>query len=99
MTKQKPNSSLKSADMQGEGNYKAAKEYDDATSNFVKAGKVGAAVREAKPKNNEEKREMTDLLDSDNVRCWKPKKKAALAPKRVSKYIFRNPTPEQITLI
>lgn len=60
MSKQKPNSNLKSADMQGEGNYKAAKEYDDATTNYVKAGKVGAAVREAKPKNIEEEREMLE---------------------------------------
>jgi len=41
-------------DMQGEGNYTAAKQYDDATANFVKAGKVEEAAKAAKPKNAED---------------------------------------------
>ena len=73
MSKQKPQSSQKNADMQGEGNYTAAKEYDDATSNFVKAGKVGAAVREAKPKNIEEEREMVDAEAKGRSRAKTPK--------------------------
>lgn len=58
MSKQQPKS--KSKDMQGEGNYTAAKEYDDATTNFVKSGKVDQAAEAAKPKNAQEQQEMID---------------------------------------
>lgn len=50
----------KPKDMQGEGNYTAAKEYDDATTNFVKSGKVDQAAKAAKPKNAQEEQEMID---------------------------------------
>lgn len=42
----------------GEGNYKASREYKEATEKFVKSGKVDDAAREAKPKSAEEEREM-----------------------------------------
>lgn len=60
MTKQNLTSKPNNKAMQGEGNYTAAKEYDDATTNFVKSGKVGQAVKEAKPKNAQEQKEMLE---------------------------------------
>lgn len=44
--------------VQGEGNYEAAKEYDDAQRKFVESGKVDAAARAAKPKSAAEAEEM-----------------------------------------
>jgi hypothetical protein len=44
----------------GEGNYKAAREYDEATKEFVESGKVDAAARKAKPKNQQEAAELSD---------------------------------------
>ena len=44
--------------VQGEGNYKAAKEYDEAQRKFVKSDKVEAAARDAKPKSKAEAEEM-----------------------------------------
>ena len=48
----------KDNNVQGEGNYDAAKEYDDAQRKFVQSGKVDAAARAAKPKSPEEEAEM-----------------------------------------
>jgi hypothetical protein len=42
--------------IQGEGDYEAAKEYNEAQRKFVKSGKVGAAARNAKPKSEAEER-------------------------------------------
>jgi len=42
----------------GEGNYKAAREFDKAESDFVAAGKVEAAARDAAPKSDSEAREL-----------------------------------------
>ncbi|MEO8346233.1 MAG: hypothetical protein ABI607_11110 [Betaproteobacteria bacterium] len=44
--------------VQGEGNYEAAKEYNDATRKFVKSGRVEAAAQEAAPKTRAEAAEM-----------------------------------------
>jgi hypothetical protein len=44
--------------VQGEGNYKAAEEYDEAQRKFVQSGKVDSAARDAKPKTKEEAEEM-----------------------------------------
>jgi hypothetical protein len=44
----------------GEGNYKASKDYNDATKKFVESGKVDAAAEKAKPKDQQEAREMQD---------------------------------------
>jgi hypothetical protein len=44
--------------VQGEGNYDAAKEYDEAQRKFVKSGKVESAARDAKPKTEAEAEEM-----------------------------------------
>jgi hypothetical protein len=42
----------------GEGNYKASREYNQATAEFVKSGRVDEAARKAKPSNPEEAREL-----------------------------------------
>jgi hypothetical protein len=44
----------------GEGNYKASKDYNDATKKFVESGKVDAAAEKAKPKDQQEARELED---------------------------------------
>jgi hypothetical protein len=44
--------------VQGEGNYEAAQEYNKAQRKFVNSGKVDAAVRKAKPKSEAEAQEM-----------------------------------------
>lgn len=46
--------------LQGEGSYTAAKEYDEATREFIKSGKVKEAAENATPKTPEEEREMLD---------------------------------------
>jgi hypothetical protein len=42
----------------GEGNYKAAREYDEAAKAFAHSGKVAAAAAAAQPKNAKEAAEM-----------------------------------------
>jgi len=42
----------------GEGNYKAAKEYDDATRRFAKSGKVEGAAKAARPGSSKEAEDM-----------------------------------------
>jgi hypothetical protein len=44
----------------GEGNYKATKQYNEATKKFVESGKVEDAARDAEPRNQQEAREMKD---------------------------------------
>lgn len=44
----------------GEGNYKATKQYDDATRDFVRSGKVGEAAKRAAPKDDQQAKEMAE---------------------------------------
>ncbi len=44
--------------LQGEGNYTAARAFNDAERKFVESGKVDAAARAAAPKTDAEQREM-----------------------------------------
>ena len=46
--------------IQGEGNYDAAREYDDAQRAFVESGKVEQAAQEAAPKSPDEERDMAE---------------------------------------
>jgi hypothetical protein len=48
----------KSKDLQGEGNYDAAKAFDDAQKKFVDQGKAEQAARDAAPKNDKEQEEL-----------------------------------------
>lgn len=79
MSKQKTSPANRQSEMQGEGNYTAAKKYDDATSNFVKSGKVDKAARDAKPKNAQEEREMLEAEEKGRSR-GKPEKKEIHIP-------------------
>ena len=42
----------------GEGNYKASRQYNDATRQFVKSGRVEEAAENAKPRGPKEQEEM-----------------------------------------
>lgn len=42
----------------GEGNYVAARQYDDATKKFVESGKVDQAARDAEPTSEAEAEEL-----------------------------------------
>ena len=44
--------------VQGEGNYDAAREFDDAERRFVESGKLEEGIRNARPKSETERREM-----------------------------------------
>jgi len=46
--------------VQGEGNYEAAREYDEAQHKFVESGRVDAAARAAAPRSPEEERAMQE---------------------------------------
>ena len=45
--------------VQGDGDYDAARNYDEATRDFVKSGKVEQAARDAAPANAAEAAELT----------------------------------------
>lgn len=76
-------------EMQGEGNYTAAKEYDEATQNFVKSGKVEKAARDAKPKNTNEEREMLEAEEKGRAR-GKPERRESRIPNSGSGNTPRN---------
>jgi|SoiMethySBSTD1v2_1073268.scaffolds.fasta_scaffold2629183_1 hypothetical protein len=59
----------KSNQVQGEGNYKAAEEYDKAQRKFVKSGKVDAAARDAKPKSKADAEEMQRAEEAGRSRA------------------------------
>ena len=42
----------------GEGNYKASREYNEATKKFVESGRVDKAARDAAPRSPQEAQEM-----------------------------------------
>ena len=44
--------------LQGEGNYDAAREYNERTKRFVKSGRVEDAARDAEPETQEEAAEL-----------------------------------------
>ena len=48
----------------GEGNYKASKQYNDATKDFVQSGKVDDAARKAEPRNQQEAQEMREAEEA-----------------------------------
>lgn len=49
---------MKRSEIQGEGNYEAARQFDEAERKFVKSGKVGEAARRAAPKSAKEEAEL-----------------------------------------
>ena len=44
----------------GEGNYEATRQYNEATKKFVESGKVEEAAEKAKPRNQQEAKEIQD---------------------------------------
>ncbi len=63
-------------ELQGEGNYTAAQEYDEATREFIKAGKVKGAAENAAPKNAQEEREMLEAEEKGRAHA-----KSGIKPK------------------
>jgi len=60
MSQQQPSQQPpKDAELQGEGNYDAARRYDKATTDFVKSGKVDEAAQAARPKDEQEAQELS----------------------------------------
>jgi hypothetical protein len=57
--------------VQGEGDYKAAREFDEAERNFVASGKVPAAARAAAPISEAEQREMLEAEEAGKRRARK----------------------------
>ena len=53
----------------GEGNYKASREYNDATKKFVDSGKVDDAAQKAKPKNEQEAKELRQAEEAGKSRA------------------------------
>ena len=48
----------KNPDLQGEGNYDAARRYDKSASDFAKSGQVQQAAQNAKPQSTEEAQDL-----------------------------------------
>jgi hypothetical protein len=48
----------RSDELQGEGNYEAARRYNEATREHARSGNVEREAREAKPKNADEARDL-----------------------------------------
>ena len=68
----------------GEGNYKAAKEFDDAEKAFVESGRVDEAARNAAPKSKAEAEELEKAEALARSRS-KGEDAALLSPKDKSK--------------
>ena len=52
----------------GEGNYKAAKDYDDATRDFVRSGRVEGAAKDAAPRTGQEARDLAEAEAQGRMR-------------------------------
>jgi hypothetical protein len=59
----------KEDNVHGEGNYKAAKEFDAAEAEFVKSGRVDKAARDAAPKSAAEEAELARAEQSARERA------------------------------
>jgi hypothetical protein len=55
--------------VKGEGNYKAAREFDEAERKFVHSEKLDQAIRNVAPKSEAEKREMEDAEERSRQRA------------------------------
>ena len=53
----------------GEGNYKATQDYNDRTKNFIDSGKVDEAAEKAKPRNQQEARDMERAEEAGKSRA------------------------------
>ena len=50
--------------VQGEGDYEAARRYDKSARDFAQSGKAEAAARKAKPRSD---REAADMQDAESI--------------------------------
>ena len=57
--------------IQGEGNYEAARAFDEAERKFVESGKVPEAARAAAPKSEEEQQELLAAEEAGKRRAKK----------------------------
>ena len=57
--------------VQGEGNYEAAREFNEAERKFVVSGKVAAAARAAAPKSEAERQAMLAAEEEGKLRAKK----------------------------
>ncbi len=57
---QEPSGDRKTPDIQGEGNYDAARRYDQSAEKFARSGQVEQAARDAAPKSQQESRALAD---------------------------------------
>jgi hypothetical protein len=48
----------------GEGNYKATKDYNERTKDFIDSGKVDEAAANSRPKSDQEAREMREAEEA-----------------------------------
>lgn len=48
----------------GEGNYKATRDYNERTKDFIESGKVDEAAERSKPKNEKEARDMREAEEA-----------------------------------
>jgi hypothetical protein len=55
--------------VQGEGNYDAAREYNERTRRFVESGRVGEAAQEAEPRSPEEAEELKEAEEAGKRRA------------------------------
>ena len=53
----------------GEGNYKASKDFNDASKRFVESGRVEQAARDAEPKNEREAKELKQAEQAGKARA------------------------------
>jgi hypothetical protein len=59
----------KGRDMQGEGNYDAAKEFNDAEQKFAESGRVDDAARDAEPESEAEAEELAKAEEIGRARA------------------------------
>ena len=65
------NPAVSKNDVQGEGNYEAARAFNEAERKFVKSGKVAAAARAAAPESDAEQQAML-AAEEEGKRRAKP---------------------------
>ncbi len=81
----------------GEGNYKASRDYNDATKKFVESGRVEAAAKAAAPRDAGEAREMRNAERAALLHASTPqspvREPVPLKPK-VDDPVPKAPTPQ-----
>ncbi len=81
----------------GEGNYKASREYNEATKKFVESGRVEAAAKAAAPRNAGEAREMLRAERAALLHATTPQppvRNASLSKSKVDDPVRKAPSPQ-----